>query len=208
MPGMVRPMPTGRPRRRPGGGARVRQRGFTYLGVLFLVVLMGLGLAGSLQAWSTSAQRAKERELLWVGTQYAKALQAYYAQSPGIRQYPMKLEELLEDKRFPATRHHLRQLYRDPITRSDDWGIIKTPDNRIAGIYSKSEAEPWKKAKFPLLWEFFTDKTKYSEWRFVADVGLLGDARPAAGVTAPTPQPLSPQPGLQPLQPRQRTGRP
>lgn len=180
-------MRAGKATRRPTPALRIRHRGFTYLGVLFLVTLMGLGLAGSFQAWSTSNQRAKERELLWVGTQYARAIKSYYQESPGTRQYPLKLEELLEDKRFPTTRHHLRRLYPDPITRSTDWGLIKTADNRIAGIYSQSEAEPWKKAQFPLRWEDFTNKTKYAEWRFVADVGLLGDARQAAGVgTDPT----------------------
>ncbi|MBI2276142.1 MAG: type II secretion system protein [Dechloromonas sp.] len=181
-------MRPGKTSRRPRPATPVRHRGFTYLGVLFLVTLMGLGLAGSFQAWSTAAQRARERELLWIGTQYARAIQAYYLQSPGTRQYPLKLEELVEDKRFPATRHHLRKRYPDPLTRSDDWGLIKTQDSRIAGIYSKAEGEPWKKAKFPLRWEDFTDKTKYSEWRFVADVGLLGEARPAAGVANPAQQ--------------------
>ena len=166
-----------------------RNQGFTYLGALFLVMLLGLMLAAAFQTWSLANQRARERELLWIGTQYARALQAYYVQSPGKRQYPLKLEELIEDKRFPAPRRHLRRLYPDPVTRSDEWGIIKTPDNRIAGIYSKSEAEPWKKARFPLRWEDFTDKKKYSEWRFVADAAVAGDARPGTGATDPLAAP-------------------
>jgi type II secretory pathway pseudopilin PulG len=166
------------------GKAARRSGGFTYLGVLFLVMLMGLGLSGTLQAWSTANQRGKERDLLWVGEQYARAIRAYYQQSPGLRQYPQKLEDLLEDKRFPTTRHHLRRLYPDPITGSLEWGLIKTMDGRIAGVHSTSEAEPWKKDNFPLRWKDFTDKTQYAEWRFVADVGLLGEATPAAGTTA------------------------
>jgi type II secretory pathway pseudopilin PulG len=179
-----------RQRQRP---ARRTARGFTYLGVLFLVMLMGLGLSGTLQAWSTASQRAKERDLLWIGNQYAQAIRAYYQQSPGPRQYPLKLEDLLEDKRFPATRHHLRRLYADPITGSQEWGLIKTVDGRIAGVHSKAEGEPWKKSNFPLRWKDFTDKTQYAQWRFVADVGLLGDAAPAAGTT-PSPSPLQANP--------------
>jgi type II secretory pathway pseudopilin PulG len=172
-------------------------RGFTYLGVLFLVMLMGLGLSGTLQAWSTASQRGKERDLLWVGEQYARAIRAYYQQSPGLRQYPQKLEDLLEDKRFPTIRHHLRRLYPDPVTGSIEWGLIKTVDGRIAGVHSKSEAEPWKKSNFPLRWKDFTDKTQYAQWRFVADVGLLGETAPAAGTTlsplqANPAQPLGP----------------
>lgn len=171
-------MPTGKRRRPPPGRGG---NGFTYLGVLFLVMLMGLGLAGSLQAWSVSKQRERERDLLWIGDQYARALKAYYTQSPGPRQYPQRLDELLEDKRFPAPRRHLRRLYADPITNTSDWGLIKTPDGRISGVHSLSEAEPRKQSQFPLRWEDFNNKTKYSDWRFVANVGLLGEQRPAAG---------------------------
>lgn len=164
-----------------------REGGFTYLGALFLVMLLGLGLAGSFQVWSLSNQRAREQELLWIGTQYARALQAYYQQSPDVRQYPLRLEDLLEDKRFPVPRRHLRRLYADPITRGTDWGLVKTADGRIAGIHSRSEAPPWKQANFPLRWAEFADKTKYSDWRFIADVGLLGEIRPAAGVAVTVP---------------------
>ena len=155
--------------------------GFTYLGVLFLVMLMGLGLSGVLQTWTIAKQRSNERDLLWVGDQYARALKSYYVESPGSRQYPARLEELLEDNRFPTPRRHLRRLYPDPVTQSTEWGLIKTPNGRIAGIHSQSEAEPWKRSEFPLRWEDFNDKRKYSEWRFVANVGQLGELRPTAG---------------------------
>lgn len=160
-----------------------RQRGFTYLTALFLVMLVGLALAGASQLWSVADQRARERELLWVGTQYARALNAYYQQSPGLRQYPQKLEDLLEDKRFPMPRRHLRRLYPDPVTRSTDWGLIFTPDGRIAGVYSRSEARPWKQAGFALRWEEFKDSQHYAGWRFVGDAGLLGSGVPAAAPT-------------------------
>jgi type II secretory pathway pseudopilin PulG len=178
-------MTAGNPARLGRHSAGRRARGFTYLGVLFLVALMGLGLSGVLQLWSVANQRAHERELLWVGDQYARALQSYYVQSPGPRQYPQRLDDLLEDRRFPMPRRHLRKLYADPVTRSTDWGLIKSPDGRIAGVHSQSTAEPWKKAEFPLRWKDFADRGSYAEWRFVANVGLLGDNKPAAGVAAP-----------------------
>jgi len=165
------------------------QRGFTYLAALFLVMLIGLALAGASQAWSVADQRARERELLWVGTQYARAINAYYQQSPGLRQYPLKLEDLLEDKRFPMPRRHLRRLYPDPVTRSTDWGLILTADGRIAGVHSRSDAQPWKQADFPLRWESFKDRPQYAQWRFVGDAGLL-ENRPAAGTAVPQPLPL------------------
>jgi type II secretory pathway pseudopilin PulG len=170
---------------RMAAGSQIRRDdGFTYLGVLFLVTLLGLGLAGTCEVWSIASQRARERELLWTGNQYLRALKAYYQQSPGIRQYPLRLEELLEDRRFPMPRRHLRQLYADPVNRSTEWGLILNADGRIAGVRSLSEQQPLKQAGFPLLWEDFTGRTKYSEWRFVADPGLIAGKPPSTGTPA------------------------
>src|SRR5512140_2029008 len=90
------------------GKRHAREGGFTYLAVLFLVALMGLGLAGTSELWSIARQRAHERELLWIGNQYARALKSYYDQSPGVHQYPVRVEDLLEDNRFPMPRRLLR----------------------------------------------------------------------------------------------------
>ena len=177
-------------------GKQLRQRGFTYMASLLLVMLIGLALAGASQAWSVADQRARERELLWVGTQYARAINTYYLQSPGLRQYPLRLEDLLEDKRFPMPRRHLRRLYPDPITRSTDWGLIRSIDGRIVGVHSRSEDLPWKQAEFPLRWEDFKDRSQYAQWRFVANAGLLDTPPPAGTSGAPAPggttSPLAP----------------
>lgn len=138
------------------------------MGALFAVSLVGLGLAGAGASWSLASQRAKERELLWVGGQYARALRAYHDQSPGLRQYPARLEDLVEDKRFPAPRHHLRQLYLDPVTR-EPFDIVLHTDGRIAGVRSRSEAAPLKQDNFPARWRDFKGMTRYSEWKFIAD---------------------------------------
>jgi type II secretory pathway pseudopilin PulG len=171
-------MPVGRARRRDGG--------FTYLGVLFVVVLLGLGLAGASEVWSIASQRTRERQLLWVGNQYARALKSYYTQSPGARQYPLRLDELVEDRRFPEPRRHLRQLYPDPVGRSAEWGLILNAEGRIGGIASLSEQTPLKQAGFPPAWEKFEGMTKYSDWRFVADVNLLEVKKPQPPGTAAT----------------------
>jgi len=46
-----------------------RQRGFTYLTVLFIVAILLGGLAMVGEVWETSAKRDKEAELLFVGNQ-------------------------------------------------------------------------------------------------------------------------------------------
>jgi len=180
-----------------------RQAGFTYLGALFLVVLMGAALAGAGQMWSTAAVRAKERELLWVGTQYARALRRYYDNSPGVKQYPVSLEELLEDNRHPVPRRYLRRLYPDPFTGKADWDFVLTVDGRIAGVHSQSSREAMKTARFPPEWSDFEGKTRYAEWEFVADRAFLSGAPAAvpaspAAPSVPPGTPLGSPPGTPP----------
>ncbi|MND21832.1 hypothetical protein D3C80_122040 [compost metagenome] len=154
---------------------RTGEQGFTYLGVLFLVMLMGMGLAGAGQLWSTASQRARERDLLWVGSQYAQALRSYYRASNGVAQYPASLEELLEDNRYPQVVRHLRRLYPDPVTGSHDWGLIRSFDGRIAGVYSQSEQRPLKQARFPAEWVEFEGMGSYADWHFVAEKSFMED---------------------------------
>ena len=155
------------------------QRGFTYLGVLFLLVLLGLGLAGTGEAWSLASRRASEKELLWVGNQYARAIRAYYTQSPGVRQFPAQLEDLLEDRRFPEPRRHLRQMYQDPITR-DAFEVVPSQDGRIGGVRSRSDGTPMKQDNFPAKFRDFKGLTKYSDWLFIADNLPGAPTRPRA----------------------------
>lgn len=155
--------------------------GFTYLGVLVLIAIMGASLASTCQLWSTLARRAHERELLWVGTQYAEALRSYYRASPGLAQYPKELDELVLDKRFPSPRHHLRRLYPDPITNSSDWGLLRGLDQRITGVYSQAQEQPLKQTGFAAQWSEFDGMEHYSDWQFVAEKATAdGATQPAA----------------------------
>ena len=140
-------------------------RGFTYMNVLFLVAMMGGGLALTGDVWHTAAMREKEAELLFVGNQYRKAIERYYLSGPQ-RQYPRALEDLVKDARQPYTVRHLRKLYPDPIT-GREWGIVKAPDGGIVGVHSISEAAPFKTAKFKLRDRTFDGAQKYSDWKFL-----------------------------------------
>lgn len=166
---------------------RPRERGFTYLGALFLIVLMGLALAGTGEVWSTISRRARERELLWVGGQYAQALRRYYESSPDIKQYPKKLADLLEDQRRPNPQRHLRRLYPDPITGSADWGLILGADGRIVGVHSLSERPPLKISRFPPEWSDFERAEKYAAWEFVADRAFSDMAKPGVDQSSAVP---------------------
>jgi type II secretory pathway pseudopilin PulG len=155
--------------------------GFTYLVVLFVVVLMGTGLAKAGVLWQTAQKRDREEELLFVGHQYAKAIELYYLNTPGrTKRYPRELGDLIKDARQQGIKRYLRKLYRDPITGNAEWGIVTAPDGGIAGVYSLSTAEPLKKANFNYIDRAFSDKARYSEWVF----GYLASGPGGAGPTS------------------------
>jgi type II secretory pathway pseudopilin PulG len=160
-----------------------RERGFTYLGALFLIALMGTALLGAGHLWSGASQRARERELLWVGTQYAQALRRYYDSSPDVRQYPRQLSDLLADHRGAMPQHHLRRLYPDPVARSAEWGLLRGIDGGIIGVHSLSRERPMKQGRFPPRWSAFEGLESHADWQFVADLVFLND--PAGGAADP-----------------------
>ncbi|KPG89079.1 type II secretory pathway, pseudopilin PulG [Pseudomonas sp. RIT-PI-q] len=170
-------------------GKASNEAGFTYLGVLFLIMVMGMGLASAGELWSTASRRDRERQLLWVGTQYAQALRSYYRSSPGLAQYPKELADLLQDERFPSPKHHLRQLYPDPVG-GGEWMLMRGFDGRITGLNSPSTDKPLKQTDFPSQWSDFTGMASYKDWQFVAEKAFLdGTSGPAKNQSA-TPQAL------------------
>lgn len=158
-------------RRVPGSKNRaltpINQRGFTYLGLMIIVMVMGMALAAFGTIYSQSAQRDKEAELLFVGEQFRAAIESYYLKSPGDRAYPKKLDDLVEDKRFPMPVRHLRRIYPDPITGGADWGLVEMPNNGgIMGVFSRSEEKPIKQANFGAKQAAFEDAESYAKWTF------------------------------------------
>ena len=143
------------------------QRGFSYLGLMFLVFAIGVGLAKAGAVWQIEVQREKEKELLFIGEQYAMAIASYYESTPGgVRQFPASLNDLLQDHRFPGVRRHLRKLYADPVTGGGEWGLVRQ-EGRITGVYSLSPERPLKKAGFPPAWAAFVSAGSYSAWQFI-----------------------------------------
>lgn len=120
-----------------------RQAGFTYLGLLFLVAAMGVGLAVVGQVWSTMARRDREEDLLFAGMAIRQAIQAYYDATPGpAKQLPDRLEDLLDDQRSLTKLRHLRRIYLDPMSGTTDWGLIRIPGKGIVGVYSDTPGTP------------------------------------------------------------------
>ena len=155
-----------------GSNGCPREGGFTYIGVLVLVVLMGIALASAGQVWHTLQLREKEQELLFIGQQFRIALKRYADRTPGKgRRQPLHLEELLLDPRHPGIQRHLRRIYLDPITGSAEWGLITGPGGEIVWVHSLSDAEPLKKSNFGLADRRFEGKMKYSDWVFMHESG-------------------------------------
>jgi type II secretory pathway pseudopilin PulG len=155
--------------------------GFTYIALLLLVAMMSVSLAVVAQVWHTEQKRAKEEELLYVGNQIRRALALYGASAPGGgERYPRRLEDLTKDPRYPDVRRYLRKVYRDPITGSAEWGLVKAGDY-ITGVYSLSEEEPIKKVGFPPVDQGFEEQTKYSAWVFSPRIGQVRSGTLPAG---------------------------
>ena len=149
--------------------------GFTYVGLLFAIVFFGLGSVGAARVLASSERAEREAELLFVGNQFRQAIGSYYSTGPGTPRYPEKLEDLILDPRFAASRRHLRKIHVDPITGKAEWGLISAPQGGIMGVHSMSEREPMKRANFDFADRGFEEAAKraiespysYREWQFV-----------------------------------------
>lgn len=175
-----------------------RQRGFTYLGLIILVAILGLVGAAGLKMGSLLQRQAAEQELLDIGAQFSDALYSYAAATPpGQPQQPPNLAALLRDPRFPQVRRHLRKLYADPITGRAEWGLLYQPgSNGIIGVHSLSPAAALKVGNFEARFAGFDGKARLSEWHFMVDasVSSVPSAEPAA-------VPVSDEAGITPASP-------
>ncbi len=149
---------------RPGERARRAAGGFTYLGLLVLVALIGLLLAKAGEVVATAAQRDREAELLWVGHEYRAAIGRYWLQR---RAYPQALEDLLGSAPdAPVQVRFLRRIYRDPMTGAADWVLVPAPGGGFMGVASRSRRVPIKTANFDPIDPDFDKAATYGDWQF------------------------------------------
>jgi type II secretory pathway pseudopilin PulG len=114
---------------------RAQQTGFTYLGILIAVAVVGIGLTAASEVWVATSSRQKMTALDWAGQQYIQAIRSYYQASPGsVKSYPMEVADLLEDRRFLTIRRHLRTAYLNPFTQKADWNAIRANDGSLRGV--------------------------------------------------------------------------
>ena len=172
-----------------------RQQGFTLAGALILIAVAGAGMAAYGEMASHAAQRDKEQELLFVGNQFRQAIGAFYDGTPGAaKQYPRKLEDLLQDRRYPVLRRHLRRIYADPMTGKREWGMVMAPEGGIMGVYSLSQAQPVKSGGFLLRdRQLEGARERYSNWQFTYAPAAARAATPAAAASPENQKPASPK---------------
>ncbi|MGH6645580.1 hypothetical protein [Aquabacterium sp.] len=141
-----------RPRPRPLAG-------FTYLVLLWWMAISSIMLAALAQQWSVESRRQREMELVFRGEQIKTALKSYLDNSPGdAKALPARLEDLLEDTRGPAVKHHLRRWWPDPIT-AEPWGLVREGE-QIRGVYSRATQSPLGAPD---------GVKRYEDWRFEVD---------------------------------------
>lgn len=149
-----------------------RQSGFAYLFLLFALAVMGLLMASMGQNWTTTAQREREADLLFIGKQFSLALARYGTiktegtNTPGA---PATLDDLLEDKRFPFPVRHLRQIPRDPMTGKRDWEL-EVSGGRIIGVRSQSRKMPFRQTPpdYVVMPSDAGESVSYHDWLFIA----------------------------------------
>ena len=145
--------------------AATPQSGFTYIGLLVTVLVMGLMLTAVSRVWRTTEQRERETQLLFAGHAYRLAIGSYFASG---HRFPTTLQDLLLDDRSGVPKRHLRRLYPDPMTGSADWALVLTPDGQgIMGVVSSSTAAPLKRDGFDSFDQTFKDADCYCAWQFI-----------------------------------------
>lgn len=101
------------------------------------------------------------------------------------REYPASLDDLLQDRRAPGIRRHLRKVFVDPMTGKAEWGLVLV-GGRIVGVHSLSDAVPIKQDGFDPDQAQLRAKQKYSEWLFTNPYDGLSMAAPAPIKEDPT----------------------
>lgn len=154
-------------------------RGFSYLGIMVTLAIAAIAMQGAASLWQQQSQRSNEALLLEVGEAYRLAIGRYYESTPqAVKQYPASLEELLEDKRFPVPKRHLRKVYADPFAVKQGMRLI-LKDGRIIGVYSPSTLVPIRRNGFQDAQADFQAAKHYSDWKFVYEPNSLASLEEA-----------------------------
>ena len=145
------------------------EAGFTFIGALVIVVVMGIMLGAIGQSVSVIMKREREKELIFRGLQYRDAIERWSKKGVPLKDLKDLVEPTVSNNASASKDRFLRKLYKDPIT-GGEWKTLPTPPDPVQGIWgvaSKSSDEPFKQGDFPEVIKDFKGATKYSDWEFV-----------------------------------------
>lgn len=117
------------------------EAGYILLIVMMMATLLLISLAATLPSIYVEGQREKEKELIFRGEQYARAIMVFHEQ---FKRYPTSVKELLHTNNLSF----LRKAYPDPMTRSGKWRFIHATATGVI-LDSKLLAPPGKKQNKP-----------------------------------------------------------
>ena len=105
------------------------QKGFSLAMVVVATTILLVGLSEAVISWQKAMQREREEELIFRGKQYMRAIELWQRKFPGT--YPTTLDALINTNNM----RFLRKKWKDPITNSEEWRLIKlNPDGTISGL--------------------------------------------------------------------------
>ncbi|MCI0349865.1 MAG: hypothetical protein L0Z53_10610 [Acidobacteriales bacterium] len=119
--------------RRPRPTAYSTQRGYALVVILVMLAVLMLALLATAPAIATQIRREREQELINRGRQYAIAIKRYYKK---FGRYPTSLDELENTNRM----RFLRRRFKDPMTESGDWRLIRFGEVKTTptGLFGKA----------------------------------------------------------------------
>jgi len=89
-----------------------REQGYIMMFLLLTIALMIIAFAAIVPSITFEIKRDKEEEMIHRGTQYSRAIRAYYRK---FNRYPAKIEDLENTNQL----RFLRKRYKDPLTGKD-----------------------------------------------------------------------------------------
>jgi type II secretory pathway pseudopilin PulG len=115
--------------------------GYALIVLMIMATVLLISLAAALPSVYQEAQREREKELIFRGNQYARAVYLFHNQ---MGRYPVSVKELLSINGI----RFLRRAYRDPMTPSGKWRFIHANaagipiDSRTQTLTPQNPANP------------------------------------------------------------------
>jgi len=122
-------------------GKTPAEAGYILLLVMMMATLLLISLAAAAPSIYVEGQREKEKELIFRGEQYARAIELFHTK---FHRYPISVKELLHTDNLSF----LRQQFRDPMAKNGKWRFIHATANGII-LDSKILGPPGKNKKKP-----------------------------------------------------------